>query len=90
MFPKFFLQTLSKINIPLQSNVSILRVGNSQGRACPNDISNSFAQASRRRSFHSSSSCWKEKDRKYYLQTSSPRDEGTEGEATIGIDRAHR
>lgn len=73
-------------------HVLIRKVGNSLGGA------NSLVQTQTAlssfpafsRSFHFSSPRSKEKDRKYYLQTSQPRDEGTAGENTIGIDRAHR
>lgn len=69
-------------------NILISRVGIILGGA---SLSNSrLFSTSLSRSFHASSPRTKEKDRKYYLQTSLPRDEGTQGENTIGLDRAHR
>ncbi|KAI5709802.1 hypothetical protein M8J75_003403 [Diaphorina citri] len=87
MLKQFINSTIVKSTVPLYSNLLISRVGTAQGGASPNIC---LGESSCSRSFHSSAPRSKEKDRKYYVQTSLPRDEGTEGERSIGIDRAHR
>uniref|UniRef100_A0A8D8SM01 28S ribosomal protein S11, mitochondrial n=1 Tax=Cacopsylla melanoneura TaxID=428564 RepID=A0A8D8SM01_9HEMI len=88
MIPKLFSCPIAKVCAPSISNLSICWVGNSLGGASSNQSCHVPAVFSR--SLHFSSPRCKEKDRKYYVQTSLPRDEGTDGEKTTGIDRAHR